>query len=205
MPRKLDAILDAAVKLIDPADSAEAFRAQLTTCIDIARRHHQETANLPPPGELKTLAGAYMKALRKARKAAGAVRSFSRSDDFTTALDREILRVHMAARDCLVVRAGAPQRDAVADLAAIMARDLIDPNPYRHPENRGKDLPVIECPWRRPVTLTYGGPWLQLTGLIYEGATGESGHDTNMMKACREVDEPRPPRYVVRLPFKAPS
>ena len=202
----LDAILDAAGDLIDPPpNSAEAFRAQLTTCIDIARRHYQETANLPPPGEMRDLAGAYMGALRKVRRAAGAVRSFSRSDDFIAALEREILRVHMDARDCLVAPDGARPRDSVADLAAIMARNLIDPDPYRHPENRGKDFPVIECPWRQRVTLTYGGLWLKLTGWIYEGATGKPGRDTNMMKACREIDEPRPPRYVVRLPFKAPS
>jgi hypothetical protein len=176
MPRDRDVILKEAEGLINPPRGA-----QLTACIDAARRHHQETVNLPPPGEMKDLAATYMGALRKARKAADAVRSFSRSDDFTAALDREILRVHMEARDCLVVPDGARPRDEVADVAAALARELIG---------------------RQHVTLTYGGPWLQLTGLIYEGATGESGREANMMKACREVDQPRPPRYVVRLPFK---
>jgi hypothetical protein len=212
MERDLDQILSeaeawavaAAVDLIDPPkDSREAFRAQLKARIDVARRHHQGTANLPLPGEMKDLAVAYMEALRKVRRAASAVRSFSRSDEFIAALDREILRVHMDAHDCLVVRLGARPRDTVADSAAFMARDLMDPDPYRHPENRGKDLPVIECSWRKPAKLTYGGLWLRLAALIYKGATGKDA--PNMMKYCREVDDHLKPRYVVRLPFKAPS
>jgi hypothetical protein len=203
MPRDLNAILDAAVKLIDPPeDSVEMFRAKVRTCIETTRNVHQTTANLPLPGEMRDLAVAYTNALKRVRRAAGAVRSFSRSDDFIAALDREILRVHMDARDCLVVRDGARPRDTVADLAAFMARDLIDPDPYRHPENRGKDLPVIECSWRRPAMLSYGGLWLELAALIYKGATGKKAPD--MMKYCREVDGLKP-RYVVRLPFKAPS
>jgi hypothetical protein len=210
MPRKFDEILSEAEawavaeaeKLINPRKDVKAFRAQLTACIDIARHAHKATANLPLPGEMRDLADAYTNALKRARRAAGAVRSFSRSDDFITALDREILRVHMEARDCLVVRDGARPRNTVADLAAFMARDLIDPDPYRHPENRGKDLPVIECSWRRPAMLSYGGLWLELAALIYKGATGKKAPD--MMKYCREVDGLKP-RYVVRLPFKAPS
>jgi hypothetical protein len=158
MPRDLDAILDAAVELIKPRkDDVETFRAQLTAFIDVARHHHKATASLPPPGEMRDRAESYLTALLVAKKRASAVRSFSRSDDFIAALDREILRVNMEARDCLVVRDGARPRDTVADLAAIMARNLIDPDPYRHLENRGKDLPVIECSWRRPAGSPMGG------------------------------------------------
>jgi hypothetical protein len=210
MPRDFDAILDAAVELIDPPeDSVEAFRAQLTACIDLARHVHKATANLPLPGEMKALAVAYTNALKRARRAAGAMKPVYQSgeraaqfQDFIAALDCEILRVHMEARDCLVVRDGARPRNTVADLAAFMARNLIDPDPYRHPENRGKDLPVIECSWRRPAKLSYGGLWLELAAKIYKGATGKKAPD--MMKYCREVDDLKP-RYVVRLPFKAPS
>jgi hypothetical protein len=216
MPRKLDEILSEAEawavaeaeKLIKPRkDDVEAFRAQLTACIDLAR--HDPTANLPLPGEMKALAVAYTNALKRARRAAGAVKPVYQSgeraaqfQDFLAALDCEILRVRMDALDCLVVRDGARPRDTVADLAAFMARDLMDPDPYRHPENRGKDLPAIECPWRQPAKLTYKRPWLELAALIYEGATGKDAPD--MMKYCREVDDLKP-RYVVRLPFKAPS
>jgi hypothetical protein len=218
MPRDLQAILDeaearavaAAEKLIKPRkDNVEAFRTQLKARIGVARRHHQETANLPLPGEMKALAVAYTNALKRARRAAGAVKPVYQSgeraaqfQDFLAALDCEILRVRMDALDCLVVRDGARPRDTVADLAAFMARDLMDPDPYRHPENRGKDLPAIECPWRQPAKLTYKRPWLELAALIYEGATGKDAPD--MMKYCREVDDLKP-RYVVRLPFKAPS
>jgi hypothetical protein len=213
MPRDLDAkIVAEAVKLIEtlcaksgrilPPDSVEAFRAQLSTCIDIARRCYHQDANLPLPGEMKALAITYLNALKRAKRVAGAVRSFSRSDDFVAALDREIHRVHMEARDCLVVKAGARPRDSVADLAAMMARNLIDPDPYRHPENRDKILPAIDCPWRQSAMLTYGGAWLRLAALIYKGAIGKDAPD--MMKYCREVDDLKP-RYVVRLSFRGPS
>jgi hypothetical protein len=102
----------------------------------------------------------------------------------------------MDALTCLVVRSGGPKRNVVAHAAAIMARDLIDPDPNHHPENRGKDWPAIECPWRRPATLTRGGAWLKLAALIYKGATGKSLCD--MMEHCRQIDE-QEPSHVVRL------
>ena len=47
MPPDLNTILDEAVELIGPPeDSVEAFRAQLTACIDIARHDHKATANM---------------------------------------------------------------------------------------------------------------------------------------------------------------
>jgi hypothetical protein len=210
MPRKLDEILADAVKLINPPkDSVEAFRAQLKARIDVARRYHQETANMPPPGEMKDRAKAYLTALLAAKKRARSFHGPAHStriypwDNFLAELDREIMWVEPTATG-LVVPHGSQQRDTVADLAAFMARDLIDPDPYRHPENRGKDLPAIDCPWRQRPTLTDSGPWLKLATLIYEGATGE--YNCDMMKACREVDQPRPPRYVASgLTFKAPS
>jgi hypothetical protein len=176
VPHEPDAILAMAVELVAPPEGhVEAFRAELMTRIAVARRHHQDTANLPPPGEMKALAVAYSKVLKKTKKAANAVRPFSRSDDFddfVAALDREILRVDMEARDCLVVPAGAQQRDTTADVVAIMARNLIDPNP------------AIDCPWRTPAKLTYEGAWLRLAALIYEGATGEARprHDESLSR-----------------------
>jgi hypothetical protein len=212
MPRKLDEILTEAVKLINPRkDNVEAFRAQLKVRIDMARQIHEETANMPPPGEMKARAEAYLTALHAAKKRARAFHgppAHSTSqiypwDNFLAELDREIMWVEPTATG-LVVPHGSQQRDTVADLAAFMARDLIDPDPYRHPENRGKDLPAIDCPWRQRAKLTDGGPWLKLATLIYEGATGEYNRD--MMKYCREVDEPRKPRYLASgLTFKAPS
>jgi hypothetical protein len=202
MPRKLDAILTEAVGVIKPPmDSVEAFRSQLTACINAARNIHQATANVPPPGEMKDRAGAYLKVLLRTKEAANAVKPFHQSDDFLEALDREIWEVD--GLTCLVVPRGSPQRDMITDAAAIMARDLIDPDPYRHPENRGKDLPAIDCPWRRPARLTVGGPWLRLASLIFEGATGTRGR--NMMKYCREIDRRRQPRYVAKLHFQAPN
>jgi hypothetical protein len=202
MPRSRDAILAAAVKLIKPLpEHREAFRAQLKARIECARDIHQRTANMPPPGEMRDRATDYLKVLRRVKKHAEAVRPFHWSDDFIAALDQEIIEVD--ALTCLVVRKDAgPQRDQVNDLATIMARDLIDPDPNRHPENRGKDLPAIDCHWRQPATLTRGGVWLELASLIVEGATGTRGRD--MMEYARQIDE-RQPRYVARLHFQPPS
>lgn len=205
MPRPLDEILVDAVDVIKPpANSVEAFRAQLTTCINGARYIYQKTANLPAPGKMKALWADYLEALRKIEKKARALKCLlpGETDKFGEALEQEIYLADATAA-CLHVPKGAPQRDMVADAAARMARSLIDPDTYRHPENVGKDLPAIDCPWRRPATLTYEGPWLKLAELIYEGATGIPGRD--MMKACREADD-HSPRYVVKgLRFQAPS
>jgi hypothetical protein len=196
MPRNLDAILVAeAEKLIDPPeDSVEMFRAKVRTCIETTRNVRQMTVNIPAPGEMRDLAVAYLEKLLAVKKAADTVKSFHRSSDFLAALDQEI--IWMDALTCLVVRSGGPKRNVVATTAAIMARDLIDPDPNHHPENRGKDWPVIECPWRRPAKLTRGGTWLKLTALIYKGATGKSLCD--MMEYCRQIDE-QEPSHVVRL------
>jgi hypothetical protein len=203
MPRDLDEILTEAVKLIKtlraksgrilPPDSVEAFRAQLKARIEWARDIHQRTADMPPPGEMKDRATDYLKVLRRAKKHAEAVRPLYWSDDFIAALDQEIIEVD--ARTCLVVRKDdGPRGDHVADVATIMARDLIDPDPYRHPENRGKDLPAIDCPWRQPATLTRGGAWLELASLVVEGATGVRPRD--MMEYCRNIDKKlQQPRY----------
>jgi hypothetical protein len=213
MPRDLDAILAAAVKLIDPREGdVEAFQAQLKVCIDTVRRCHQEDANVLPLGQMKKRAAAYLDLLQRVRKAALQQRRWTRpkaSDDFTAALDQEINQVDATAWgldvpiDELGRAKGSPQRNVVADVALIMARDFIDPDPYRHPENRGKDLPVFECPWRRRAAKTKGGVWLRLAALIYESATGKTASDSMMMKHCREVDT-QPPRYLVKgLRFQA--
>jgi len=136
-PRDRDAILAEAVKLIDPPkDSVEAFRAQLTARLNAARRTHKKTANIPPPGEMKDRAVAHLKALHAVKKTAAALKSFGpgETDDFNEALKREI---HWAGAiaDGLVVPPGSPPPNAAAHTAAFVARDLIDPNPYRHPEN----------------------------------------------------------------------
>jgi hypothetical protein len=200
MSRKLDAILTEAVKVIKPpADSVEAFRDQLTARVNVARHIHQATANVAPPGEMKDRAGAYLKVLRRTKEAASAV-TFHQSDHFLQALDREIWEVD--GLTCLVVPPGSPQRDTVIDIAAIMARDLIDPDPYRYPENHSLYGPFVECSWRRRATLTRGGAWLALAALIYEAVTGTRGRD--MMEYCRQIDE-RQPRYVSRLHFQPPS
>jgi hypothetical protein len=196
MPRNLDAILVAeAEKLIDPPeDSVEMFRAQVRTCIETTRKVHQTTMNIPAPGEMRDLAAAYLEKLLAVKKAADTVKSFHRSSDFFAALDQEIIQ--MDALTCLDVPSGGPKRNVAAHVAAIMARSLIDPDPNHIPENRGKDWPVIECPWRRPAKLTRGGAWLKLAALIYKGATGKSLCD--MMEHCRQIDEQKP-SHVVRL------
>jgi hypothetical protein len=200
MARDLDKILAAAVELIDPPeDSIEAFRAQLKARIECARQIHQETANLPPPGEMRDRAVRYLKKLLATKKAVRAFHQPAHSpsrtypwDDLLAALDQEIIRVDVYT--CLVVRKDdGPQRDQATDLAVILARDLIDPDPYRHPENRGKDFPPIDCPWRRCAALTRGGAWLTLASLIYESVTGTRGRD--MMEYCRQIEK-RQPRYV---------
>jgi hypothetical protein len=198
MPRALDAILKAAVELIDPSpEHREAFRAQLKARIECARDIHQRTADVPPPGEMKALWADYLKVLQRVREKARVVKRFrpGETDDFNEALEHEIHRADATAA-CLVVRKDdGPQRDrATADVATIMARDLIDPDPYRHPENRGKDLPAIDCSWRQPATLTRGGAWLELASLIFEGATGVRGRD--MMEYCSKIKQQHPqPRY----------
>jgi hypothetical protein len=200
MPRDLDTILVAeAEKLIDPPeDSVEMFRAKVRTCIETTRKVRQTTVNIPAPGEMRDLAVAYLEKLLAVKKAADTVKSFRRSGDFLAALDQEIIWID--ALTCLVVRSGGPKRNVVASTAAIMARDLIDPDPNHHPENRGKDWPAIECPWRRPAKLTRGGAWLKLAALIYKGATGKSLRD--MMEYCRNIDE-QGPSHVVR--FRLPA
>jgi hypothetical protein len=203
MPRKLDAILAEAVKLINPRkDSVEAFRAQLKALIECVRDIHQRDADVPPPGERKALWADYLKALQRVREKASVVKRFrpGETDDFNEALEHEIHRADVTAA-CLVVRKNdGPQRDkATADVATIMARGLIDPDPNWHPENRGKNLPAIDCPWRQPVTLTRGGAWLDLASLIFEGATGIRGRD--MMEYCSEIKQQHPPpRYRVLIP-----
>jgi hypothetical protein len=204
MPRDLNMILTAAAEAIKPpVDSVEAFRAQLTTCINGARHIYQKTRDTPAPGKMKALWADYLEALQQIEKKARALKWLlpGENDDFTEALKQEIDLADVQAT-CLHVPKGAPQRDLVADAAASMARSLIDPNPYRHPENVGKDLPAIDCPWRRRATLTNEGPWLTLAALIYEGATGIP--DRDMMKACREIDKLKP-RYVAKLNFQAPK
>jgi hypothetical protein len=192
--RSLNEALAAAVEAIKPpADSVQAFCAQLTTSINAACDVYRMTASMPPPGKMKKKAKAYLKVLLAAKQAA---ESFPHSrDDFRAALEREIWKVGAIA-NYSVVPHGARQRDMVADVAAIMARNLIDPDPNRHPENRGKDFPAIECPWRRPAMLTYGGHWLSLAALIYESATGVEPEPEMIMKYCREADEVSP-RYVL--------
>jgi hypothetical protein len=113
-----------AVDLIDSAKSVEAFRAQLSTCIDIARRVHQETANMPPPGAMKDRAKAYLTALLVAKKRARAFHGPARSTNFLAELDREIMWVETTAT-CLVVPHGSQQRDMVAEVAVILARNII--------------------------------------------------------------------------------
>jgi hypothetical protein len=186
MPRELDAIVAEAVKLIDPPkDSVEAFRAQLKARIDVSRRCHQETANLPPPGKMKKRAAAYLTALRTAKKRGHAFyppAQSGRTYPFLADLDHEIMVVETTAT-CLAVPLGSPQRDQAADLAVIIARDFIDPHP------------AIECPWRRCWAKTRGGACLTLASLIFEGITGTRGRD--MMEYARQIDE-RQPRYVAR-------
>jgi hypothetical protein len=214
MSRDLDEILKAAVELVQklapdilkaagvtvrpgeelidpPAESVKAFRAQLSTCIDIMRRCHQETANMPPPGKMRERAEAYLKALLVAKKRARAfhgppAHSTSRIypwDNFLAELDREIMWVEPTAT-YLVVPHGSQQRDTVADLAAGLVRNIIG---------------------HQRATLTDGGLWPELAALTYEGATGDR-NPPDMMKYCREVDDEHVPRYVVRgLTFKAPS
>jgi hypothetical protein len=208
MPRELDAIVAEAVKLIDPRkDNVEAFRAQLKARIECARQNHQETANLPQPGALKRRAGRYLKKLLATKKA---VRAFHPPahpgwtypwDDLLAALDQEIMVVETTAT-CLVVPLGSPHRDQATDLAIIIARDFIDPDPYRHPENRDKDIPPIDCPWRRRWALTRGGAGLTLASLIFEGITGIRGRD--MMEYALHIDRRRP-RYEARPRFQSPS
>src|SRR5262249_24118674 len=84
------------------AASVEAFRPDLTACINGAREVHRRTAGLSPPGEMKAQARAYLKALLAAKKAAKPLR---RSDDFLDALEHEIWEVNAIAT-YLVVPAG---------------------------------------------------------------------------------------------------
>ena len=153
------------------------------------------TAVMPPPGKLKAQANIYLKALRAAKGAAYPMKS----PDFLRALEREV-RAAEAIVTGLKVPRGSQRRDTVADYAAGVARSLIDPDPYRHPENRNKAFPDLTPPWRRPATLTYDGPWLVLASLIYEAATGIPNRD--MMKACREVDKVPPSHVVEGLTFR---
>jgi hypothetical protein len=195
MPRELDAILTAAVKLIDPAaDSIGLFRATLETTISTVREIHERSVNLPSPAEMKGDVADYLEALRAARKKAYAVAPFYWSADFVAALDQETREVK--ARAGFPVPHGAQPRDLTADMAARAARDLLETR-FVFPEHCGKIIvPGVKNPWRRDATLTEGGPWLTLAALIYEAVTGRDNHD--MMPACRQADE-----LLLRLPYSS--
>jgi hypothetical protein len=210
MPRDRDAILDAAVRLIDPP-AKEMFRAALTTTISTVRGIHEKTVNLPSPAEMKDNVADYLKTLRAARKKANAVapfywsKAFGRDDDpghdradrvppppynFVEALDREIREVEARA-DFPVL--GAPPRNLIADMAARAACDLLEAR-FIFPKDRdGKYLPAVANPWRQDAK---GGLWLELAALIYEDVTGVDSHD--MKLACRDVGEP-----LLRLPYSS--
>ncbi len=187
MSRDRDAILKAAVDLIDPlAKNVELFRATLKTAIATVRSFHERAANLPSPREMKkTRVADYLKALRAARKKANAVAPFYWSADFIEALDREIREVEDRAG--FPVPPGAQQRDLIADMAARAARGLLETR-FVFPEHCGKIIaPGVKNPWRQDAPLTAEGPWLTLAALIYEAVTGKDNHD--MMPACRQADE----------------
>jgi hypothetical protein len=195
MPRDLDAILDAAVELINPPlDSKELFQATLETTISTVRGIHEKTASLPSPGEMRDRAESYLTALLVAKKRANAVRRFHWSAEFVEVLDREIREVE--ARANFPVPHGAQQRDLTADMAARAARDFLKVR-FIFPKDRdGKDLPAVKNPWLQDAPLTKGAPWLVLAALIYEAVAGEYDHD--MMPACRDADE-----LLLRLPYSS--
>jgi len=206
--RAHDDILAAAVKVVNrrfqsgrmrggiTEDNIEAFQTQLAACINSTREVRRITEGVLPPAQMKLQAGAYLKALRRVQRAAKAMRP-RRSAEFLTALEHEIWEIGAVAA-CLKVPKGARQRDMVADWAAGVARSLLSPNhSSRYPENLGKDLPFIDCPWGQPTTLAAKGAWPVLASLIYEAATGIKGRD--MLSVCRRVDE-QSPRYVVEGP-----
>jgi hypothetical protein len=215
MPRELAAILDAAVKLINPPpDSKKLFRATLETAISTVRGIHEKTASLPSPGEMRDRAESYLTALLVAKKRAKAVapfywsKAFGRDDDpghdradrvppspynFIEALDREIREVEACVN--FPVPHGAQQRDLTADMTARAARGFLEVQ-FVFPEDHGKIIvPGVKNPWRRDVKPT-AGIVLKLAALIYEAVTGEYDHD--MMPACREADE-----LLLRLPYSS--
>jgi hypothetical protein len=197
MPRDLNAILAAAVKLIfaaqrdPPAESVELFQTTLDTTISTVRGIHEKTASLPSPAEMKDNVDDYLKALRTARKKAYAVAPFYWSFDFAAALNQEAREVK--ARAGLPVPHGAQQRDLIADMAARAARDLLEVR-FIFPKDR--PLPAVANPWRQDARLTKGRLWLKLAALIYKGATGKRPPD--MMLACRDFDKP-----LLRLPYSS--
>jgi hypothetical protein len=221
MPRDLDAILDAAVRLIDPP-AKEMFRAVLTTTISTVRGIHEKTMNLPSPAKMKSLVAGYLKTLRAARKKAYAVapfywsKAFGRDDDpghdradrvppppynFVDALDREIREVEDCAGFPVL---GARPRNLSADMSAHAARGLLEAR-FIFPQ----DSPGVANPWRQDAQLTDGGSWLELAALIYEAVTGVDNHD--MMPACRDVNELKSTvpkgtvreRLLLRLPYSS--
>jgi hypothetical protein len=201
MPRDLDAILAAAVELINP-DAVGLFQATLETAISTVRGIHERAVNLPSPAEMKSDVADYLKALRAARKKAYAVAPFYWSADFAAALDQETREVK--ARAGFPVPHGAQPRDLTADMAAHAARGLLEAR-FIFPKDRDdKDPPGIKNPWRRGAPLTEGGLWPELAALIYEAVTGRDNHD--MMPACRqtnEVDAKGRPELLLRLPYSS--
>jgi hypothetical protein len=213
MPRELAAILDAAVKLINPPpDSKKLFRATLETAISTVRGIHEKTASLPSPGKMRDRAESYLTALLVAKKRAKAVapfywsKAFGRDDDpghdradrvppppynFIEALDREIREVKACVN--FPVPRGAQQRDLTADMAVRASRGFLEAQSF--PKDRdGKDL--VKNPWRQDAPLTEGGVWPELSALIYEAVTGRANHD--MMPACRDAD-----KLLLRLPYSS--
>jgi hypothetical protein len=206
MARDLDAILAAAVDLIDPPkDSVELFQATLETTISTVRGIHEKTVNLPSPAKMKSHVTGYLKALRAARKKANAVaplywsKAFGRDDDpghdradrvppppynFVEALDREIREVEACANFPVL---GARPRNLIADMATAAARGLLEARFIS---------PGVANPWRQDAPLTDGGSWPELAALIYEAVTRVNNHD--MMPACRQANE-----LLLRLPYSS--
>jgi hypothetical protein len=86
----------------------------------------------------------------------------------------------------IVVKSGAQPRDAVGQVAALFARDLL--GDFSNVRFRGKRPP-----------LTDSGPYLQLAALLFEAATGKA--DADLSRYCKFPDA-GVPNIVLKIPPK---
>jgi hypothetical protein len=174
MRRTLDEIAEEAAEIISPPDHCKKV------CRDVVKRHIELLGSggteLRRNAVLASLE-AYRTALYRAKTKAEAVaktagRFGMPNHAFIDLLADELARVtatYEIADEGLAKQNAAHPRDVRAALAAQLAYGLLD----------------HESPWRRIPTLTEGGPWLQLSGLLYEAATGKEKDLREYCRSCR--------------------
>jgi hypothetical protein len=175
--RELDEIIRNAVAVINPPTaSKEACYARVDYCISDLIFAQGLLPKGTPATERDTVRE-YLQALHKTRKlmlalvpTLCAIRGIGGGVDRLGVLDGWIREAEIW-HSRIIVRHGSRQWDSVAEWSALVGHHL---------------LVHDECSWRQKATLTDGGPWLRLSSLLYEAATGK--YDRDLAKYCRQCN-----------------